>query len=64
MLLFSKFTTCDPAKVIDALLKYNISILAGSPAFIYRIAQYAVKENIMLPVKITSAGGAPVYRYI
>ena len=34
----------------------------GSPAFVEKIASYAVKNNIMLPVKYTGLGGAPVFR--
>lgn len=44
--------------------KYNVTVLGGSPAFVYRIAQYAAQNKIMLPVKATIVGGAPIFRYI
>ena len=60
-ILIPKFAKCDPAVTIKILKKYNTTVLYGSPAFLYRLANYAERHHIMLPVKYTAVGGAPVF---
>ena len=60
-ILIPKFTKCDPAIVLKLLKNHNTTVLTGSPYFLHRLAQYAAKHHIMLPVKYTAIGGAPVY---
>ena len=47
---------------MDTMKKYKALGLGGSPAFVHKIASYAVKQNTVLPVKVTQIGGAPIYR--
>lgn len=56
-----KFKNCDPAKVIQLFKKHNTTVLTGSPAFALRLAQYAINNHILLPIKYVGVGGAPVY---
>ena len=60
--LFPNIAKCNPAKVIETMKKYGVTSMGGSPAFIHKVAAYAAEQNMMLPVKCTSLGGAPVFR--
>lgn len=63
--LFSRFTTCDPADVIQTLTKYKMNFLGGSLHFVHRVAKYASENGIShLPVQLALLGGSTIYRYI
>ena len=47
---------------MESLHKYEATGIGGSPAFVEKIASYALKQNTTLPVKLALLGGAPVYR--
>lgn len=51
-----------PSEVVKHLKKFNATGVMGSPAFVEKLAAYAAKNSIMLPVKYTGVGGAPVFR--
>ena len=61
-LLCPSIPKANPADIIKFAKKYNASGLLGSPAFVEKVASYAVKHNLTLPVKYTGLGGAPVFR--
>ena len=63
-IMIPKFIKFDPAMVFKLLKKHNTTVLTGSPYFIHRLAQYASKHHILLPVKYTAIGGAPVYHSV
>lgn len=63
-LIYPSIPKCNPAEVIKHAKKYNVTAISGSPAFVEKIALYAHKHNIILPVQYTALGGAPVYRGI
>ena len=61
-LLYPSIPKANPADIIKYAKKYNATAILGSPAFVEKVAIYAAKQNIMLPVKYTGVGGAPIYR--
>ena len=48
--------------MINAFKKYSCTALTGSPAFVEKVASYAHKNGLTLPLKYTAMGGAPVFR--
>ena len=51
----------DPRKIIDAVEKFQVTNLFGSPALINRVGQYGEKNSIKLPtLKRVISAGAPV----
>ena len=62
VLLFPNIAKCNPSKMIKTMKTYNCTVFGGSPAFVHKMARYAVKHNITLPIKLALMGGAPVFR--
>lgn len=48
--------------MLKAFKKHNCTAMIGSPAFLEKMAQYALRHNVDLPLKYTGMGGAPVFR--
>ena len=61
-IVYSNIPKCKPARVLASLRQYKATALGGSPAFVEKIAKFALKQNTALPVKFTLVGGAPVFR--
>ena len=61
-LLYDNISKANPSEMIKAFKKYSCTALMGSPAFVEKVAVYALKNNTILPLKYTGVGGAPVYR--
>ena len=61
-LVFPNIAKIQPAKVIDAMKKYGVTSVTGSPAFIHKLASHTAKLGVSLPVKSIIVGGAPVFR--
>ena len=61
-ILYPSIPKANPAEIIKYAKKYNATGILGSPAFVEKVAAYAVKNNITLPIKYTGVGGAPVFR--
>ena len=61
-LLYPNIIKCVPAEIVKHLKRFNATGVIGSPAFIEKLATYALKNNTTLPVKFAGVGGAPVFR--
>ena len=53
---------CNPAETIKLLKKHSVTSILGSPAYVEKLAAYASKQKMNLPVIYTGVGGAPVFR--
>jgi acyl-CoA synthetase (AMP-forming)/AMP-acid ligase II len=51
----------DPVKIIDAIKRFNVTNMFGSPALLNRVGRYGAEEGVQLPTlrRVISAG-APV----
>ena len=61
-IFFPKFVKDDPAKIFRILKKFQTTAILGSPAFVYKVAQYAADNNTMMPVLCSGVGGAPIFK--
>ncbi|XP_064406005.1 olefin beta-lactone synthetase-like [Halichondria panicea] len=61
-LIYPNILKFSPSDVLKQAKKFNATAITGSPAFVEKIANYAIKQNISLPVQYTAVGGAPIYK--
>ncbi len=58
----TKPNNLDPKKIINQLIKNNVSRITASPFFIKRLAEFSVENRIKLPkLEKLFTGGAPVF---
>jgi acyl-CoA synthetase (AMP-forming)/AMP-acid ligase II len=58
---FTRPGMVNPAKIFDAIHKYNVTTMFGSPALLDRVGRQGIKDNIRLPtLKRVLSAGAPV----
>ncbi len=58
---FTRPGSVDPAKIIAAIKRFEVTTMFGSPALIRRVAQYGKENKIKLPsLKRAISAGAPV----
>ncbi|MCM0081528.1 AMP-binding protein [Geomonas sp. Red32] len=58
---FTRPGSVNPVKIIDAITRYNVTTMFGSPALINRVSRYGVRHGIRLPTLHRAiSAGAPV----
>jgi acyl-CoA synthetase (AMP-forming)/AMP-acid ligase II len=58
---FTRPGSVNPVKIIDAINRYGVTTMFGSPALINRVSRYGVKHKLRLPtLKRAISAGAPV----
>jgi olefin beta-lactone synthetase len=58
---FTRPGSVDPVKIIDAIHKFGVTTMFGSPALINRVSRYGVEHQVKLPtLKRAISAGAPV----
>lgn len=57
----TKPALCNPEKIVNDIIKYQVTFAAGSPAIWERVGRFCVNQNIQLPsLKYVVMFGAPV----
>ena len=55
--------TIDPQRAVDCMLRYGVTFLSTSPAFLRRVAEHMARTGARVPsVRRVEVGGAPVSR--